>query len=219
MSEIQPRIVLADDHGLMLEGLQRILEPEFEIAAAVTDGRALLEAARSLNPDVVLMDITMPLMNGIEAAGRLAKELPHVKIVVVSMHADPDYVRAALDSGASGYVLKRSAGEELRGAIREVLAGGTYISRDIGQMRNGQPFNPATVRTELTPRQREVLQLIAEGKIAKEIAAVLNISVKTVEFHKTSIAQSLGLRTTAEMIRYALERGIVGSGVMHRAQQ
>src|SRR6476661_535761 len=125
---MRPRLLLADDHGLMLEGLRRILEPEHEIIGAVTDGRALLEAARTLNPDMVLLDISMPLMNGIEASARLSKELPHIRIVIVSMHTDPDYVRAAFDSGASAYVLKRSAADELTGAIREVLSGKTFIS-------------------------------------------------------------------------------------------
>ncbi len=215
---MRPRLVLADDHGLMLEGLRRILEPEHEIIGAVTDGRALLETAKTLNPDMVLLDISMPLLNGIEAAVRLSKELPHIRIVVVSMHTDPDYVRAAFDSGASAYVLKRSAADELKIAIREVMSGKTYISPGIATTGDGISMNLASIRSELTPRQREVLQLIAEGRIAKEIAALLGISVKTVEFHKTSISQALGLRTTAELIRYAIERGIAGSGAVHKSQ-
>ncbi len=196
----------------MLEGLQRILEHEYEIVGAVTDGRALLEKVALVNADIVLVDISMPLMNGIEATARLTETAGHARVIVVSMHADPDYVRAALDAGASGYVLKRSAGEELKVAIATVLSGATYISPAITSS-HGSSFNLSSVRTELTPRQREVLQLIAEGRIAKEIAGILNISVKTVEFHKTSISQALGLRTTAELTRYALERGIVGTGV------
>jgi DNA-binding NarL/FixJ family response regulator len=219
MPSVKARILLADDHGLMLEGLQRILEPEYEIVGAVTDGRALLETAPLVKPDVILIDISMPLMNGIEAAARLSKEPHHALIIIVSMHSDPDYVRAALDSGASGYVLKRSAGDELKIAIAAVLSGKTYISPSITTAGSGSPsLNLAAIRTELTPRQREVLQLIAEGRIAKEIAAVLNISVKTVEFHKTSISQALGLRTTAELTRYALERGIVGTGIGSKRQ-
>lgn len=218
MASVKARILLADDHGLMLEGLQRILEPAYEIVGAVTDGRALLETAALVEPDVILIDISMPLMNGIEAAARLSKEPNHPHIIVVSMHSDPDYVRAALDSGASGYVVKRSAGEELKVAIEAVLAGGTYISPSITAGTGSSPLNLSAVRMELTPRQREVLQLIAEGRIAKEIAAVLNISVKTVEFHKTSISQALGLRTTAELTRYALERGIAGTGVGSKRQ-
>lgn len=215
---VKTRILLADDHGLMLEGLQRILEPEYEVVAAVTDGRALLEAAPRLDPDIILIDITMPLMNGMEAASRISKELPRARIIIVSMHSDPDYVRAAFEAGAAGYVLKRSAGEELRVAIREVLAGQRYISPGLLTTASGAPMNLSAIRSELTPRQREVLQLIAEGRIAKEIAAVLNISVKTVEFHKTSISQALGLRTTAELTRYALERGLIGSGVARKPQ-
>jgi DNA-binding NarL/FixJ family response regulator len=215
---MKARILLADDHGLMLDGLQRILEPDYEVVAAVTDGRALLEAASSARADVILIDISMPLMNGIEAAARLSKEPNHPHIIFVSMHSDPDYVRAAFESGASGYVLKRSAGEELKVAIRQVLAGGTYVSPGIGMTGNGTPINFSAIRSELTPRQREVLQLIAEGRIAKEIAGLLGISVKTVEFHKTSISQALGLRTTAELTRYALERGIVGTGIGSKRQ-
>jgi DNA-binding NarL/FixJ family response regulator len=218
MSSVKARILLADDHGLMLEGLQRILEPEYEIVGAVTDGRALLEAAPRVKADIILIDISMPFMNGIEAAARLAAEPHHAKIIFVSMHSDPDYVRAALDSGAAGYVLKRSAGEELKVAISAVLSGETYVSPSITAVNGGASLNLTAVRTELTPRQREVLQLIAEGRIAKEIATLLKISVKTVEFHKTSISQALGLRTTAELTRYALERGIVGTGVGSKRQ-
>jgi DNA-binding NarL/FixJ family response regulator len=208
----KPRIILADDHGLMLEGLQRILEPECEIAGAVTDGRMLIEALPSAHADVILMDITMPLLNGIEAASRISQEPDHPRIIFVSMHSDPDYVRAAFDAGADGYVVKSSAGQELIEAIRQVLSGQSYVSPGISAAAGGDA-KATKVRAELTPRQREVLQLVAEGRIAKEIASRLNISVKTVEFHKTSISQALGMRTTAELTRYALERGMVGTGI------
>lgn len=206
------RIALADDHGLMQEGLRLILEPRCELVAIAGDGRSLLEMLPSARPDVVLLDITMPLLNGIETAARIAGQPGHPPVIFISMHSDIEYVRAAFEAGASGYVLKRSSGQELTAAIHQVLSGQTYISPGIPWPGPGEA-GPTRVRSELTPRQREVLQLVAEGRIAKEIAAALNISVKTVEFHKTSISQILGLRTTAELTRYALEHGIVGAGI------
>ena len=213
MSPTQPkiRVLIADDHGLMLEGLQRILEPEFDIIGTARDGKHLLETAPALDPDVILLDVSMPVLNGMEASSRLSKQLRRAKIVFVSMHSDPDYVSAAFASGASAYVLKRSASDELRTAIREVMAGRTYVSPMAPTRAERTSFNPAAVRGELTARQREVLQLVAEGRSAKQMAALLNISVKTVEFHRSCISQALGLRTTAELTRYAVERGIVGT--------
>jgi len=205
----RPRILLADDHTLVVEGFRRLLEAEFDVVGVVEDGRTLLTAAARLRPDVILLDISMPLLNGIDAARQLRKTQPEAKIIFVTMHADPAYVAEALREGAAGYVLKRSAATELVTAIRQALRGRTYVT----PLVRGQGWQRPRSRrrsTELTPRQREVLQLVAEGRAAKQIAAILRISVKTVEFHKSRIGAQLGVHTTAELTRYALEHGIVG---------
>ena len=211
------RLLLADDHMLLLDGYRKLLEPEFELVGAVENGRALLEVAPRLKPDVILMDISMPLLNGIDATRRLRKIVPKAKVLIVTMHADPDYVAEALRAGASGYLLKRSAASELVSAIHEVLEGGRYLTPLItGQALDwlrkseGQSAAGRDTKSVLSPRQREVLQLVAEGRTAKEIAALLRISVKTVEFHKSRIMKELGVRSVAELTRYALRRGMVG---------
>jgi DNA-binding NarL/FixJ family response regulator len=209
----RPRLLLADDHTLVLEGFRRLLEPEFDLAGTVENGRALLSAAHRLRPDVVLMDISMPGLNGIEAAKRLRKTEPDTKIIFVTMHSDPAYVSEAFRAGASGYVLKRSAASELVTAIQEVLKGRSYVTplvtKDVlhSFLEDPKPERPTG---RLTSRQREVLQLIAEGHSNKEIATILNISPKTVEFHKSRIFAELGLRTTAELTQFALKHGIIG---------
>ena len=209
------RVLLADDHTLVLEGFQRLLEPEFSIAGTVEDGRALLEAARRLKPDVILLDISMPMLNGIDAARRLKRVAPGSKVIFVTMHADPAYVTEAFKAGACGYVLKRSAARELVTAIREALAGRFYVTplvtKDVLEPLAGKPSQLKSPSiASLTPRQREVLQLVAEGRSAKEIAVLLGVSVKTVEFHKSGIAQVLGIRKAAEFGRYAIQAGLVG---------
>jgi len=212
---MKPRLLIADDHTLVLEGLRKILEAECELVGTVEDGRALMEAARQLNPDLILLDISMPLLNGIEAARQIRKSNPDAKLIFVTMHGDPDYVREAMRTGASGYVLKRSAASELVTAIREVLKGKTYVTPLVTKGVAGSltEVSPHASRTfgGLTTRQREVLQLVSEGRSGKEIAAVLHVSVKTVEFHKASIMRALGLRTTAELTRYAIEHGLSGA--------
>lgn len=205
----RPRILLADDHTLVVEGFRRLLEAEFDVVGVVEDGRTLLTAAARLRPDVILLDISMPLLNGIDAARRLRKTQPEAKIIFVTMHADPAYVAEALREGAAGYVLKRSAATELVTAIRQALRGRSYVTPLVRGQGGPRPRSRRR-STELTPRQREVLQLVAEGRAAKEIAAILHISVKTVEFHKSRIGEQLGVRTTAELTRYALEHGIIG---------
>lgn len=209
------RILLADDHSLMLEGLTRLLANEFEIVGTATDGRILLAEADRLHPDVVLLDVGMPEMNGIEAARRLAKTHPEIKIVFISQQLDPAYLHAAFNAGAMGYVAKQSAANELVRAIRMALKNRYYVT-PLAARNNSLPpaadnlSNPAVMfGAELTPRQREVLQLVAEGKSTKEISSALKISTKTVEFHRNSLMDELGLRTTAELTRYALSRGIV----------
>lgn len=209
----RPRLLLADDHTLMMEGLKKLLESDFELVGAVENGRALVVAAQQLRPDVILLDISMPLLNGIEAAHQLNKTLPNAKLVFVTMHADPAYVEEGFRAGASGYVLKRSAASELIRAIWHVLKGRRYVTPLLAKEAPEGPSvsasGPPQFGRGLTSRQRELLQLIAEGRSAKEIATILNVSPKTVEFHKSNVMRKLGLRTTAELTRYAIRHGIV----------
>ena len=210
----RPRVLLADDHTLVLEGLRKILEPGCEVVGAVEDGRSLLAAAKQLQPDIVLLDISMPLLNGVEAARRLRAAAPDAKVIFVTMHADATYVAGAFRAGASGYVLKRCASVELLKAINQVLNGREYVTPLIGkdlQDLPGWPRGAGEASGELTVRQREVVQLVAEGHPVKEVAAILNISSKTVAFHKANVMRRLGIRSTAELTKYALEHGISGS--------
>lgn len=212
---MRPRLLLADDHALLLEGIRLLLEPEFELAGSVEDGQALLAAAEKLKPDVILIDISMPVLNGIDAARQLRKIVPSAKLIFLTMHGDADYVTEAFRAGASGYLLKRSAASELITAIREVLKGHHYVSPLV--TRNALELLISGSKAEskfadgLTPRQRQVLQLVAEGRTRKEIADMLNISVKTVEFHKATLSRELNLRTSADFTLYAIEHGIIAS--------
>jgi len=216
-SLLKPRVLIADDHKLVVEGLARIIEGECELIGAVGNGREVIAAAIEKNPDVLLLDITMPLLNGIEAARHIKRERPSIKIVFVTMQLNRDYVREAFEAGGSGYVLKQAAASELMAAIREVQEGRFFLSPMISERYLDQDQelsvgqSPAKLFRRLTSRQREVLQLVAEGKPAKEIAALLYISVKTVEFHKKHLLSELNLRSTAELIRYAVEHGWVAS--------
>lgn len=210
------RVLLADDHTLMLEGLIRILRHEYEIAGTAENGRALLEQARRVKPDLILLDVSMPELNGIETARKLQEMVPEAKVVFVTQQLNPEYVRAAFQAGAVAYVSKQSAGSELLDALRMAMAGRYYVTPLVSPrephdltLRNSRANPGALFGARLTPRQREVLQLIAEGKSAKEISSALNISVKTVEFHRNAIANALSLRTTAELTRYAITQGIV----------
>ena len=201
----------------MLEGLLRLLSGEFEIVGTVTDGRAALEEAKRLNPDVIVLDVSMPELNGIEAARRLSTIAPSARIVFVTQQLDPAYVHAAFAAGAMGYVAKQSAAKELVEAIRMALSGRYYVTPLVRQTEaEGNSTNPnknpvELFGGELTPRQREVLQLVAEGKSTKEISMALNITIKTVEFHRNNLMDELGVRSIAELTRYAISRGIVGS--------
>jgi DNA-binding NarL/FixJ family response regulator len=214
-ASVRPRVLLADDHTLMLEGIRLMLEPEFELVGSVEDGQALLAAARRLTPDVILLDISMPLLNGIDAAVQLRKILPSARLIFVTMHADADYVTEAFRCGASGYLLKRAAASELLTAVREVLKGNHYVSPSV--TRNtlncliASPSAERKLSHTLTPRQREVLQLVAEGRSRKEVAEILHISVKTVEFHKAALTRELHLKTPADFTRYAIEHGMISS--------
>ena len=205
------RVLLADDHPLTLQGLRAFLEPHLESVGTVTDGRALVEAALRLKPDLIILDITMPLLNGIDAAVQIKKSLPEVKLLFVTMHVNPAYVEAALNAGATGYVLKSAAREELLDAIRSVLSGRIYVTPALsGESLERFPDpSQAAAALRLSTREREILQLIAEGKAAKEIAHVLAISPKTVAFHRDNIKRKLGLRTTAELTKHAIEQGLV----------
>ena len=211
---MKPRVLLADDHPLLTEGFRLLLEPEFNVVGSVVDGRALLAAAAELKPDVVLLDISMPLLNGIEAAKQLHKSLPACRIIFVTMHLESEYVTAAFKAGARGFVSKRAAVAELREAIRQVLAGRHYVTplvtrEALAPLLNSRAVPDSESKDPLTARQREVLQLVAEGRSRKEIASILQISVKTVEFHKAAIMRELGLNNAAEMIRYALAHRII----------
>jgi len=204
----RPRIkaLIADDHVLFAEGLAKLLEPDFDVVAVVNDGEHLLRAVAQYRPDLALLDVSMPELTGVEAARKILEIVPNCKLICVTMHSNPEFVREAFRAGASGYVLKRSAGAELNEAIRQVMSGNAYVSplltKDVLSILL-QPRVPA-----LTTRQREILRFVAQGLSAKEIASRLNISVKTAHFHKTSIMEKLNLHTTAELTKYALEHGI-----------
>ncbi|MGE3978997.1 MAG: response regulator [Nitrospira sp.] len=209
----KPSILLADDHTLFVEALHNVLEPEFTLVGEVGDGRALLEAAPRLLPDVILLDLSMPLLNGIDAAYQLKRLVPDTKLLFLSMHGDATYVTEAFRAGAAGYVLKRSTATELLQAIRAVLRGQLYLSpmlaKDMLDPLLHSKRSMTAPQKQLTMRQREVLQLVAEGRSLKEIASILCVSVKTVEFHKTRIVKQLGLSTTADLTKYAVTHGLV----------
>ena len=207
------RILLGDDHALILDGLRAALQPQFEIAGMAQDGKALVGAAEQLRPDLVVLDISMPLLNGFESARQIKKILPSAKLIFLSQHLNPAYLKQALKIGASGYVLKSGATEELQKAITTVIRGKIYITPAFGEdviaglwNRAGEISNESE---ELTDRQREILQLIVEGRANKEIADVLHLSIKTVEFHRARIMARLGVRTVAELTKVALQQGLI----------
>ena len=211
----KPRVLLADDHTLVLDGFRKLLEDHCEIVGAAEDGRTLLRMAQELKPDIATLDISMPELNGIDAARKLKKMLPDTKLIFVTMHADQAYVNEAFKAGASGYLLKRSAGSELLQAIHSVMEGQCYVTPLVAKGLVESAITgrvPAVLGAKsLTARQREVLQLVAEGKAVKEVASALNISPKTVEFHKSQIMSLLDLHTTAELTKYALIHGLLAS--------
>ena len=208
------RVLIADDHALVAEGLKSLLAQQYEIVGISPNGRRLLVDAALYKPDVIVLDIGMPDLNGIEAARHLTKLVPPAKLVFVTQQIDLQYLRAAFRAGAVAYVAKQSAPQELLTAMERVLCGRIHVTsllRDmlpnlsLAELRQGSDV----FAKELTPRQREVLQLVAEGKTIKEISAALSVSPKTVEFHKNALMNELGLRTTAELTRYAISRGII----------
>jgi DNA-binding NarL/FixJ family response regulator len=208
----RPRVLLADDHRVMSEGLRSLLQPHFDVVGIVSDGRELVAAAKRLDPDIVVLDISMPSLNGIEAARLLGSASSRAKIVFLTMHREVSYAARALEAGASGFVLKHSAASELVTAIQEALKGGTYItpqmaSELLDSYRRGVSAG-ALASDELTRRQREVLQLVTEGRSAKEIATILSISRRTAEFHKARLMETLGTQNTVDLIHYAIRTGI-----------
>ncbi|MGE5306026.1 MAG: response regulator [Alphaproteobacteria bacterium] len=206
----RPKVLLADDHAVVAEGLGALLKDHFDLVGIVGDGSALIEVARRLRPDVIVADIAMPVMSGLEALRKLKAGKSDAKVIFLTMHADAQLATEAFRAGASGYVLKHSAGEELITAIREVLQGRIYltplITKDVITTLTEPASKPAA---KLTPRQQEVLRLIAEGRRMKEIAAILDLSTRTVETHKYEMMRTLGVESTAELVRYAIQIGLV----------
>lgn len=205
----RPRILMADDHLMLLEAFKALLEPDFEVVGTVTDGRTLVETFSQLNPDVVLLDVAMPLLNGLDAGRQLKAQRASVKLIYLTMNPDPDLAGEALRLGASGYVLKSSAAQELKQAIHEALRGRSYITPLITRDVVGSLIKQRPERQELTSRQREVLQLLAEGKSMKEVGAILDLTPRTVAFHKYRMMAQLRLKTSAELVKFAVREGVV----------
>ena len=206
-------ILIADDHSMVVDGLRGLLEPEYEVVGTVADGRQVLPVVERLKPQLVILDISMPSLNGLDCTRQLREAGCPAKILILTMHPDATLAREALDAGASGYILKISPASELRIALKEVLLGRTYLSpavtRDLLEVMGRATSTREDVWARLTLRQREVLQLLAEGKSHKEAAAILNVSVKTAEYHKYAILDKLGLKTNAELVQYAVRHGII----------
>jgi DNA-binding NarL/FixJ family response regulator len=207
------RILLGDDHVLILEGLKRMLEPLHDIVEAVGDGRSLVDAALRLKPDLIILEVSMPVLSGVEAARQIRKRLPRVKLLFLTSHSNPAYLREALSAGAGGYILKSSTRQEILGAVKSVLAGNRYISLGIVaedfDLSRWQAGETAPAKTTLTSREKQVLQMLAEGRSTREVASRLNVSHKTVEFHRNNVKRKLGLRKTVELIRRAIDDGLI----------
>jgi DNA-binding NarL/FixJ family response regulator len=209
-----PRIMLADDHTMLVEAFRKLLESQWEVVGTASDGRALLETAPRLKPDVIIVDIAMPLMNGLEAGLRLKELMPTTKLIFLTMNEDSDLAMEAMRCGASGYLLKSSAASELMQAIQMVLKGKSYVTPQIARGMQKAFINdprPKARTKTLTPRQREVVQLLAEGKSMKEVASVLNVTPRTVAFHKYRVMEELNLKTTADLIHFAIKSRILVS--------
>ena len=203
----KPRLLLADDHPLFLEGVRRLLESKYEVVGTVADGKALIMAAQQLRPDIIVVDISMPEMNGLAAVQVIRQTVPSAKFIVLSVHSEQAYVSEAFRVGVRGYVSKRAAAAELLTAIKQVLEGRPYVTPMVGSEMPGVTKNAK----RLTVRQLEILRLVAEGYQNKEIAQLLKISVKTVEFHKTRIMSELDIHTPAGLTRYAIDHGIAAA--------
>jgi len=205
----RPRVLLADDHTLVLEAFRRLLAEDCDVVGTASNGRELLDAAAALEPEVVVVDVGMPLLNGIDATRQLKRAHPAIRIIVLTMNEDHDLAVDAFKSGASGYVLKRSAASELLTAIREVLRGRSYVTPLITEGVVGSMLAGPQPSISLTARQREIVQLVAEGRSMKEVASILNLAPHTVAFHKYRIMRQLHIKTTAELIQYAIRQHIV----------
>jgi len=209
----KPRIIIADDHTLLVEAFEKLLAPECDVIARVADGRSLLTAVRDLHPDLVVLDVAMPLLNGLDAARLIKQTNRAVKLVFVTMNEDADLAAEAFRHGASAFLLKRSAGAELLTAIREAMKGRSYVTPLVtegmlGALMSSSGTDKATQR-HLTTRQREVLQLLAEGKSMKEVAGILNVTPRTVAFHKYRMMEQLKIKSTAELIQYAIRQHVI----------
>ncbi len=210
----KPKVLLADDHTILVEACRKLLEPQFEIVGIVSDGRQLIERAPALRPDVIVLDIGMPLLNGLDAGRQLKRLLPAVKLIYLTMHGDADLAAEAMRAGASGYLLKTSAGSELVEAVRGALKGRSCVTPAVARgmedlfIRDPEFKHPSK---ELTPRQRQVLQLIAEGRSMKEAAYILRVSSRTIAFHKYRMMEQLGLKSTAELVQFAVKQHLVSS--------
>ena len=208
----KPKVLLADDHAIVVEGLQRLLASEFDLVGVARNGVEMVDLSASKKPDIVVADVSMPLLNGIDALRKMRRQGDNTRVVFLTMHPDVTSATRALEAGASGYVLKHAASDELVTAIRDALAGRRFVSPALRspaveeRLLRGQG---KTTGIELTPRQQEVLQLLAEGKSAKEIGAILGISPRTAETHKYKLMDDLGLATTAELVHYAVRHGLV----------
>jgi len=207
----KPRILLADDHTLVVEAFSRLLEPQFEVVGTASDGRALLEKAVELKPDVILLDLSMPVLNGFDAGARLKKILPQAKLIVLTMTEDTEIAADVLQRWASGFLLKTSASAELVKAIQQVMKGQTFVTSHMTQNLLDRFVRDADSRKNrsLTPRQREVLQLLAEGRTMKEAANVLRVTARTVAFHKYKIMEEFALKTNSDLLRFAIRERII----------
>jgi DNA-binding NarL/FixJ family response regulator len=208
----RPRVLLADDHRLFREAIAQLLQLECEVVGAVSDGRALLDAAPALHPDIVVVDVSMPLLNGLDAARQLQRQMPEVKLIFVTVSEDPDLAAEAFRAGAAGYLLKNSAAAELLQAVRDVSEGRSYVTPLVTRGLVGSFLHepgPEKKGGELSLRRREVLQLLAEGRTAKEVARILKITARTVAFHKYGMMRALGIRTTAELVQFAIRKHLV----------
>jgi DNA-binding NarL/FixJ family response regulator len=209
----RPGVLLADDHTLVVEAFKRLLEPEFDILGTVSDGRALLSVAPESKPDVIVLDIGMPELNGMQAGSELKKLLPRTKLIVLTVNEDPEVAREALRHWASGYLLKKSAGSELVTAIREALRGRSYVTPRMAQRLQDQFVRDprADRKRELTVRQREVLKLLAEGRTMKEVAEALHVTPRTVAFHKYRIMEDFGLKTNSDVVKFAIREKVISA--------
>lgn len=207
----KPRVIIADDHTLLVEAFEKLLAPECEIVAKVADGRALVAAAKNLRPDVVVLDLTMPLLNGLDAARQIKQFDRSIRLVFVTMNEDPDLAAEAFRAGGAAYLLKRSAGSELLTAIREAMKRRSYVTPLVteGMLGSLMESGGETPSRHLTTRQREVLQLLAEGKSMKEVASILNVTPRTVAFHKYRMMEQLKIKTNAELIQYAIRQHVI----------